>query len=204
MEKIINHIARFISIVFHPFAIPTMGLLIIYFSLPGIEMYPSKLTQILIGIVLVSTFVLPGAFVLLMAATKNIQLNMMHHRDRMLPFIFSAFSIYMGAQLIGKLPLPGVFRLFMLGSCLLLIVMFMITLKWKISGHAAAIGGLTALLISVTLKYGIDLKWAIISAILVSGLIASSRLILNKHQPAQLYAGYILGFVVIFFTGYYF
>src|SRR5690606_18728506 len=101
-------------------------------------------------------------------------------------------------------PLPGVFRLFMLGSCLLLIVMFMITLKWKISGHAAAIGGLTALLISVTIKYGIDLKWAIISEILVSGLITSSRLILNKHQPAQLYAGYILGFVIIFFTGYYF
>lgn len=204
LEKIAKTLAQVFSIIFHPFAIPTYGAALIYFSLPGYELYTQRLTNIFLGIVIISTFVLPATFVLLMAATKNIGRNLMHHRDRMLPFIFSAFSIYLGAQLIGKLPLPGIFRLFMLASCLLLIILFVITTKWKISGHMAAIGGITALLISVTLRFGTNFLPFIIASIAVSGLLGTSRIYLNKHLPAQVYAGFLAGFAVIFATVYYF
>lgn len=202
--KIAKIFAQVVSILFHPFAITTYGASLIYFSLPGYEFYTQRLTNIFLGIVVVSTFILPATFVLLMAATKNIGRNLMHHRDRMLPFIFSAFSIYLGAQLIGKLPLPGIFRLFMLASCLLLIILFVITTKWKISGHMAAIGGITALLISVTLRFGTNFLPFIIASIAVSGLLGTSRIYLNKHLPSQVYAGFFTGFTVIFATVYYF
>lgn len=203
-ERVTKILAKALLFIFHPFAIPTYGLSIIYFNLPEYEYYTNRLNNIFFGIIVVSTFVLPAMFVLLMTATKNINHNLMHNRDRMLPFIFSAFSIYMGAQLIGKLPLPGIFRLLMLAGCLLLIILFIITTKWKISEHMAAIGGLTALLISITLRYGTSFIPFIISSIAISGLLGTSRIYLNKHQPAQVYAGFLTGFTVIFSIVYYF
>lgn len=155
-------------------------------------------------IIAFSTGILPLTFIFLMSVAAGFSSKMEHHRDRMLPYIFSAFSIYMGAQLMGKLPVPGVFRLFMLGACLVLIMLFLITMKWKISGHAAAMGGLTGLFLSLAFRYAIDLKWVIIAAIFVSGIVASSRILLTKHSALQVYLGYGLGLVTIFLTVYLF
>ncbi|MCF8361629.1 MAG: phosphatase PAP2 family protein [Prolixibacteraceae bacterium] len=197
-DKILKSTAQLFSFVFNPFLMPTMGFLIVYFNMPGVELYTPKMRNILIGIIFVSTFVLPMFFVMLMAASKRINYNMMHHRERLLPYIFSAFSILLGAQLLGKLPVPNVYKLFMLATCLILIVLFFITMKWKISGHASGMGGFTALLIAVSLKYGIDLTAYIIAAIIVSGLVCSSRLYLKKHNPAQVYAGLGISSVFMF------
>ncbi|HKK81232.1 MAG TPA: phosphatase PAP2 family protein [Prolixibacteraceae bacterium] len=203
IDTLLKKTAQFFSFVFNPFLMPTMGFLIVYFNMPGVELYTPKMRNILTGIVFVSTFVLPMFFVILMAASKRINYNMMHHRERLLPYIFSAFSILLGAQLMGKLPVPNVYKLFMLASCLILILLFFITMKWKISGHASGMGGFTALIIAVSLKYGIDLTVFIIAAIIASGLVSSSRLYLKKHNPAQVYAGLgissVLMFLIIYF-----
>lgn len=203
-NRLLHNTAKVISLLFHPFVIPTLGFLIIYYHIPGVEQYPVKLRNILLGIVIFSTCLLPLSFIMLMSATSKLSHDMLHHRDRMLPYIFSAFSIFLGAQLLGKLPLPNVFRIFLLGSCLVLIILFMITLKWKISGHAAAMGSLLGVFLSLIFRYGIDLKWTVIAAIVAAGVVASSRIILNKHTPAQVYAGFVLGVSVLYLTVYLF
>ena len=203
-NRLLHNTARFISLIFHPFVIPTLGFLIIYYQIPGVEQYPLKLRNILLGIVIFSTCLLPLSFIMLMSATSKVSHELMHHRDRMLPYIFSAFSIFLGAQLLGKLPLPSVFRIFLLGSCLVLIILFLVTLKWKISGHAAAIGGLLGVLLSLIFRYGIDLKWIVMASIVTAGIVASSRIILKKHTPAQVYAGFALGVTVLYLTVYLF
>jgi membrane-associated phospholipid phosphatase len=141
---------------------------------------------------------------LIISLSPNVNLDMMHHKDRILPYIFSAFSIFMGAQLIAKLPLPKVFSLFMLGSCLILIVLFAITTKWKISGHGAGVGSLLGALLALTFRYGLDLKWPVIAAILITGLVGSSRIYLKKHTPAQIYAGVATSVLCMYLTIYFF
>lgn len=43
----------------------------------------------------------------------------------------------------------------------------------------------------------------LIGAVLLNGLVATSRLYLNAHTPAQITAGFALGFVINFFPLYY-
>lgn len=197
-DQIFKKTAQLFSFVFNPFLMPTMGFLVVYYNMPSVELYTPKMRNILTGIVFVSTFILPMFFVLLMAASKRINYSMMHHRERLLPYIFSAFSILLGAQLMGKLPVPNVYKLYMLATCLILIALFFITMKWKISGHASGVGGFTALLIAVSIKYGIDMSAYIIAAVIISGFVCSSRLYLKKHSPAQVYAGFGISSVFMF------
>ena len=197
-EKFFKYAAQLFSFVFNPFLIPTIGFMVVYFHMPGVELYPNKVRNVLLGIVFISTFALPMFFVMLMTLSKRINYSMMHHRERLLPYIFSAFSILLGAQLLGKMPIPGIYKMFMLATCLILIALFFITMKWKISGHASGMGGLVGLLLSVALKYGIDIHAYIIASILISGIVGSARLYLKKHNPAQVYAGFALSSVFMF------
>lgn len=204
MEKINRIIAQIVSGIFNPFLIPSFAFLIMFYYLPGADMYSFRLKSVLLGIVFISTCILPIAFVLVASLSPGINRDMMHHRDRILPYVFSAFSIFMGAQLLGKLPIPGLYRLFLLASCLILIALFAVTTRWKISGHAAGVGGLSGALFALTFKYGLDLKVAIIASIIISGAVGSSRIYLHKHTPAQVYAGYSVSFLVMYFVIYFF
>lgn len=203
-ERFSKASAYFFSGVFNPFFIPTFAFLILFNYLPGGELYSFKLKAVLISIVFISTCVLPIAFVLVASLSPGVNRDMMHHKDRILPYIFSAFSIFMGAQLIGKIPVPGIFKLFLLASSLILIALFVITNFWKISGHAAGIGGLLGALLSLTFRYGMDLKWAIVVTIIISGAVGSSRIYLGKHTPSQVYAGFTLSLLIMYLVIYLF
>lgn len=172
--------------------------------MPGLEYYTPKIKILLIGIVFAATCLLPLLFILLISLTSNIKVSLEHQKDRLLPYLFSAFSIFLGAQLMGKLPIPGIFRLFMLGIVLTIVLLFVVTLKWKISGHAAGIGGVLGTFLALLFKYKMDLQWLILATILVAGLIGSSRLILHKHTPSQVYAGFLLSWSVMYATVYLF
>jgi hypothetical protein len=203
-ETIKKYLAHFFSGVFNPFVMPSMAFLIILSYMPGFEMYSFRVKLLLMSIVLVSTCILPLLFILLISANRYVNRDMMHHRDRILPFIFSAFSFFIGAQVIGKLPIPHIFSLFLLGSCLVLIMLFAITTRWKISGHGVGVGGFTGALLAITFKYGIDLSWPIFLAILISGAVGTSRIYLGKHTPAQVYAGFGLSVFIMYLTIYFF
>ena len=204
VEKTSKFIAQVFSAVFNPFLVSTFGFLVILYHLPGLQYYTPRVKMILVGIVFTTTCVLPLLFILLISFTAKMKPSLDQAKDRLLPYLFSAFSIFMGAQLLGKLPIPGIFRLFMLGIVLLLILLFVITLKWKISGHAAGIGGMLGTFLSLLFKYRMDLRWIIIATILLAGLVGTSRLILKKHTPAQVYAGFSLSLLVMYVTVYFF
>jgi membrane-associated phospholipid phosphatase len=74
-----------------------------------------------------------------------------------------------------------------------------ISLRWKISNHMASIGGLTGALIALSLRLEINTSYILALVFLFAGLIGTARLILKKHNPLQIYAGYALGFFVMFF-----
>ena len=205
MVKTINkYLAIIFSGIFNPFIIPTLSFIIILNFLPGIEHYSTKVKIITLSIVFISSCILPLLFILVATLSPGVNRDMMHHKDRIIPFIFSAFSIFMGTHFMGKLPVPNVFRLFLLGSNLVLIVLFIVTMKWKISGHGAGVGGMVGALLAITFRYGIDLKWAIIAVILIAGAVGTSRIFLGKHTPAQVYAGFSVSLIIIYLTIYFF
>ena len=204
VDKIYKATAHFFSGLFNPFFIPTLAFFVILMNLPGLEMYTLRVKYLLLSIVFISTCILPIVFILTVSLSPGINRNMMSHKDRILPYIFSAFSIFMGAQLIAKLPVPKIFSVFLLGSCLVLLILFAITIKWKISGHGAGMGGLLGAVLALTFKYGINLLWPIIVVILISGAVGSSRIYLKKHTPMQVYAGFSVSVLCMYLTIYFF
>ncbi len=199
-DIIYKNTARLFSFIFNPFIIPTLGFLIVFFSLPTTALYSAQMKNILLGIIFVTSFVIPIAFILLLSAISNFNSYMQHHRDRIFPYVFSAFSVFMGARLLAKLPVPQIFSLYMTAASITLIILFIITMRWKISGHASGMGGLLGLLFAITFKYGLDLTGFIIIAILVSGIVGTSRIYLQKHTSAQVYAGLLVSFTIMFLT----
>jgi membrane-associated phospholipid phosphatase len=60
----------------------------------------------------------------------------------------------------------------------------------------AGIGGLIGAIIALSLRLGLNSSLVLGILIGIAGLIGSSRLILGKHTPMQIYAGFLVGFSV--------
>lgn len=204
MEKTCTYTAKFFSFIFNPFIIPILGFLILFYNMPSTEFFSARMRNILSAIVFISSFAMPIVFIMLLSALSKINRNMMHHSDRIFPYIFSAFSVFMGARLLSQLPIPNIFSVYMTGAGITLIVLFLVTTKWKISGHASGMGGLLGLLLATAFKYNVNLTVYIILAILISGIIGSSRIYLKKHTPAQVYNGYACSMAILFTTVYFY
>jgi membrane-associated phospholipid phosphatase len=132
------------------------------------------------------------------AFISDVQLS--NRRDRLLPFFFvtlfygiSTFMFY------KKLHLNDLIFTVFACTTVLLSVILVITLFWKISVHSAGVGGAIGILLGVNVHYPAShLLYPMIAMIMVSGLVMSSRLRLNAHDPAQVYAGLLLGFTTCF------
>jgi 4-hydroxybenzoate polyprenyltransferase len=73
----------------------------------------------------------------------------------------------------------------------------MINFWWKISIHSVGAGALAATVFVLSLKMHTPLLWYMIPVILAAGLILTSRLKLNSHNPNQVWVGFLTGFLVI-------
>ncbi|MGD9930060.1 MAG: phosphatase PAP2 family protein, partial [Mangrovibacterium sp.] len=122
--------------------------------------------------------------------------SMDKNTDRIVPMLFSAIFYYMGYYYLGRIPIYPVYRVFLISSVLTIILLLVITLRWKISAHMAGIGGLIGAIIALSLRLGINSSLLLAVLIGVAGLVGSSRLLLGKHNPQQIYAGFFLGFAV--------
>jgi membrane-associated phospholipid phosphatase len=86
----------------------------------------------------------------------------------------------------------------MIASVLLIVALLLISFKWNISIHMAAAGAVTATLFALSFRAGVNPVYAVIAVVLVSGLLGTARLALNKNNLLQVAAGYILGFVILY------
>ena len=86
----------------------------------------------------------------------------------------------------------------MIASVFLIVALLLISFKWNISIHMAATGALTATFFALSFRGGVNPVNAILIMVLVSGLVGSARLVLNKNSLLQVAAGYVLGFIILY------
>ncbi|MFQ3576080.1 MAG: hypothetical protein SNJ77_06555, partial [Cytophagales bacterium] len=123
--------------------------------------------------------------------------------DRFLPNLF-AIGIYALTSFLffNKLGFRGVMFYAIVCFSITILVMSAITLIWKISVHACAMGGLVGFLFATTIFSGkseVLLVPCCISAILL-GCLMSARMYLGCHSSKQVWAGASLGIVSAFLT----
>ncbi|MGB0882848.1 MAG: hypothetical protein ACPGSO_07825, partial [Vicingaceae bacterium] len=189
----------------HPLLMPIFGLYIIFNTDSYINYaVHAELKQVVLTLVGISTFILPLLISVLLLNRKMINsLEMETQQERIIPYSFTIAFYIFALYMLNQLPIPPLIFKFIIGATLSIIIAFIVNIKWKISAHMIGVGGLFGALLCVSILMGIYVTPYLIFALLIAGLVGSSRLILNAHTPSQVYIGFAVGvlcqLVVLYF-----
>jgi multisubunit Na+/H+ antiporter MnhC subunit len=184
--------------IFHPLVIPTMGFILFFYSGFYFSLLSWEARRLVLLVVFFSTALLPLLAVAVMALNSRQEQQVESPVRRILPLLFSSFFYYLGYLLLHRMDAYPVFQAFLLASIFIQFILMLLSFKWRISWHMAAWGGLTGAFLALSFRTGTNPVWAIILAVLASGITGWSRLALEKNKLWQLEAGYAVGLVVLY------
>jgi uncharacterized membrane protein len=72
---------------------------------------------------------------------------------------------------------------------------FLLNIVMKVSMHAIAMGVMTAFIAFLSFSETVNLSLYLTMALLISGFVCTSRLIVSDHRPKEIYIGFIAGVV---------
>ncbi len=193
-------LARIISVVFHPLLMPTYIIAVlmqlnVYFAL----MIPFDAKWKIIALVFITSALFPSMILLGMYRLGLVStLSMDRREDRLYPYIATSFFFFLSAYMIWKINIPPVYFYCLLGAAILALSTLVVNVFWKISAHTVSMGGVIGAFAGLHALMFIDLLWLISISILLGGLVGFARLRAGSHSQAQVYSGYLLGFLVMY------
>jgi hypothetical protein len=93
-----------------------------------------------------------------------------------------------------------IIALMMIGASVSISIGFFINIFKKISIHAIGAGGFLGLVLCMMRLSDYDLKFFLVFAVLLAGLIGTARLISSDTKENEIWAGYLTGFIGQFFS----
>ena len=191
-------LAKVISLLFHPLFMPLYGIIII-FSAPTLLGYlPLAVKKILFFVILVNNVMIPLTLLPFFRFRNVISSYAIEDRkERIIPMLATTLLYSVTSVIIYRFQIPVFLKTFIIATAFLALAATIITFWWKISVHSAGIGALVALVFFLSVKMYATLTWYFIGVILTGGVVLSSRLKLNSHNPAQVWAGFALGLLGI-------
>ncbi len=196
-KPVAYYLSRVLSYAMHPFLLPLYAVLLL-FETRLIPVYVADgMKHYLLGLVVLNTLLIPAVAVGLMRLFRLIpDLSLSRRRDR-IPVLF---IVALCDGICGWLlkDVEGVFllRKFVFAAMGCAIFAFGVNLHWQVSLHMTAAGGMVGVLM-ILLFGGFDLlSIPFCLTVLLSGALASARLYLGKHSPAQTAVGFFGGMVV--------
>ena len=194
-----DQFARFISWFFQPLFMHVYAAFI-FIGMPyyAFEIMPPGLKIYLILSNALFTAIIPAIIILLMRRLKIIDsIYLSDKKERTFPivmtFIFQGVNLYYLLDLYPRI--PGVFFAFLAGAMVSLFIALVINFRWKISLHMIGIGGVCGSILFCGFLWRIDMSLILALAFIIAGMIGTSRLKLNAHNPAQIGIGFLAGFI---------
>ena len=188
---------KIVSILFHPVFVPTITVFLVVKIYSNIIILENQAGIILIG-TCVFSLILPLLSVFILLLTKKIDsLEMPKKEERFLPILFASIWMILGFYFMKEIfSYAPIMKSIYLGAIYVILIALLITKKWKISLHMLAIGGATGVFIMLGFLFGQNIMLLLIT-ILISGILGYSRLSLKAHSLNQIYAGFIVGNIVM-------
>lgn len=186
---------KVISTVLHPIVIPTLGVLI-YFIFVA-QNINQKQQLLLLALVFGITYVIPVLTLIVLKSLGIIRdFQVTTIRERRMPVLLMMLLFYLlGNQLAGITFLRDLGLMFYGTSVSLLFVYLFFAFRLKTSLHLLSMGSAIGFFLVITNTYSLSLMPIIMVFILLSGLLASSRLYLNAHDSKEVFIGFSLGFI---------
>jgi hypothetical protein len=141
-------------------------------------------------------------------------LRLQDKMDRTGPYIITGiFYLWLLRNFWENNLVTPLYTSFVLGATIALFLAFLINIFSKISIHAVGSSALVAMTIITMLTQNNEplliplpqqgylstsLIYLLLGLLLVVGMLGTSRLYLQKHEPSELYGGYFVGFIAPF------
>lgn len=189
--------ARALSWLLHPFVLP-LSLLAVLLSSTLFVFYPLSLKLYLTWVVALYTFVIPLLSLGVLRISDRLSaLREVRQGERVAPLAVWVVCCILCVLTLTKVPTALFLRKFFVAEGLCgLLCMVPYLLRWRISLYMTAAGAVVAALTVMNLAGAGALLAPLLVAIAASGLVATARLHLGRHDGMQTLAGFLAGFVV--------
>jgi membrane-associated phospholipid phosphatase len=186
---------KFISTILHPIVVPTLGVFI-YFIFVSQTVQQSQ-RFLLLGLVFGITYVIP---VLALIVLKSLGLirsfQVTTIRERRMPVLLMTLLFYLLGNTLDRFPILEDLGLLFYGTSFSLLCSYLFfAFGLKSSLHLLSMGSALGFFLAIMNIYTLSLLPIVMVIILLTGLVASSRLYLNAHTPNELVSGFTLGFL---------
>lgn len=194
-STILHVAATLLSYIFHPlFVIAWVVLYLLYRnSLVFIGVAEDQKIIVFLRVFSTSIF-LPLITVLLLKGLGFIQsIQLRTQKDRIIPYVACITFFFWTFYVSKTLGDPVELRAFLLCAFIAASASLIINNYMKVSMHAMSAGGLLTFFILLLFANKIDEVMPLLLAVLIAGLICTSRFIASDHKPGEISTGFIVG-----------
>ncbi|MBN4070517.1 hypothetical protein JYT76_02435 [Olleya sp. AH-315-F22] len=190
-----NTLLKSISYIFHPLLMPFLG--VFFYFLISPRFIPLPLIKAKLFSLALLTIILPILLFFVFKKTRWVNtIYLETTKERIIPLVLNCIIIFFVVQRV--LPFNEIVELyyFFIGvllstlACLLLSI-----LKFKVSIHMVASGGVLLFFIAISIYFNININGTIALFFIIIGAIATSRLHLNAHTNIELIIGFFVGVI---------
>lgn len=192
-EKEIIFTAKVLSVLFTPFYLPILGLLIL-FIFSYLSLLPLTYKLFLLLMFYLFTVFLPTALIRFYRRYQGWTLIELGSRERRaIPYVISIFSYLLCYYIMAATHVPHFMGSILIAALVIQVACAIINLFIKISTHTAAIGGVTGALLAFSVIFSFNPVWWLCIVLLLAGMVGTSRMILRQHSLRQVVRGYLAG-----------
>jgi membrane-associated phospholipid phosphatase len=194
-EKQIIMTARLVSLIFTPFYLPLVGLIVL-FSLSYLNQYPLSYKFFVLIVVYFFTILLPTLLIHLYRRYQGWSLFELGRRERrVVPYAISILCYFTCIYLMERMHMPHFMGSIVIAALLIQIVCALVNVWWKISTHTAAIGGMAGALFVFSELFGFNPVWWFCLIFIIAGILGTARMLLRQHTLGQVVGGFFVGIV---------
>ncbi len=191
-------IAQFLSYLFHPIFAPLVSVFIL-FQLPIYlnYKYPSAYFTAVYACIFFNLIIIPLSLSYYLKKQGMIQsLEMQSANERVYPYGLTLVLYCITYFLFSQIRFPSFYQAILLGAALSLLILFLFSLaNYKISAHMTGLGGIGGMLLVTNQFYQVNTIDLLCLLLLISSLVASARLYLNRHTLGEVFLGFLNGFL---------
>lgn len=191
--KTVIVIARVLSALFRPTYYPLVGFVIL-FTFTYMSIFPWFFKLWVLLMVYLFTVLLPAMATHAYRRMRGWNVHELRHQSkRLVPYAIHLSSYLLCMFVMRSIHLPRFMLAVLAVSLMVQCCCLLVNLRWKVSMHSAGAGSVTGALIAYAQLFGFNPVWWLCGAILLCGLVMTSRTLLRQHTLWQVLAGTLLG-----------
>ena len=191
-------LAKVISVFFHPLFIPVYVSWFLIYVYPIFPAFTERDKGILLLRFLVMYTVFPLATVLLakgLGFIQSIYLNT--QKDRIIPYVACGVYYFWMWYVLRNQLFPDEIETFTLAIFLASSGGLLANSYFKVSMHAIGLGVMVAFMLVLAFVAVVPFGFYLSIAILITGIVSTSRLLTGDHHPFEVYVGLFIGMLAL-------